>query len=248
MTDGVSSNYNALQATLNRRYASGLEFGVTYTYSKSMDYDSTTRASGATYTPTFLPATRNYGPSDFNETQVMTINWQYDIPGGKAGNKLVSGVTRNWQISGVASFSDGVPLTITPTLLANTLGGGDYQRVNLTCNPNYGRFDRNAYSYFNTACVQYPGATYGNEGRNVINGPGRNNFDFSLFRNFKLGAEQRVLTFRWEAYNAFNHTQFNTIDTSPRYSTTGAQINTTFGQALSAYPARQLQFSLRLRF
>jgi hypothetical protein len=56
------------------------------------------------------------------------------------------------------------------------------------------------------------------------------------------------MTFRFEAYNAFNHTQFNTIDTTPRYSTAGAQLNPTFGQPLTAYPARQLQFSLRLKF
>ena len=248
MTDGVSSNYNALQSTLNRRYAHGLQFGVTYTYSKSMDYSSSTRAAGATATPTYLPANRNYGPSDFDQRQVMTVNWQYDIPGFKSGNKMVSGITRNWQYSGVASFSDGVPLTITPILLANTLGGGDSQRVNFSCNPNYSRSGRSVTNYFNTSCIQYPGATYGNEGRNIINGPGRNNFDMALFRNFNVGNERRVLTFRYETYNTFNHLQLNTIDTSPRYSPAGAQINPTFGQALTAYPARQMQLSLRLRF
>lgn len=248
MTNAASSNYNALQVTLNRRYAHGLEFGVAYTYSKSMDYDSNTRASGATYTPTYLSANRNYGPSDFDQTQVLTANWQYDIPGVNGSNKLVSGVTHNWQISGVATFSEGTPFTINPLLLANTVGGGDYQRVNITCDPNYGHFDRTATNWFNASCAQYPGATLGNEGRNIVRGPGRTNFDLALFRNFNLGSEKRVLTFRWETYNTFNHTQFNTIDTSPRYSPAGAQINPTFGQALSAYPARQMQFSLRVRF
>jgi hypothetical protein len=220
----------------------------------SMDYDSQTRPTSTgspptcCLTPTYLLASRNHGPSDFNQTQVMTVNWQYDIPGFKANNKLVSGVTRHWQISGVASFSDGVPLNITPTFLANTVGGGDYQRVNLTCSPNLSRSDRAVLEYFNTSCIQYPGPTLGNSGRNVIKGPGRNNFDFALFRNFNLGNEKRMLIFRAEAYNAFNHLQTNTIDTSPRYSAAGAQINATFGQALTAYPARQLQLSLRLRF
>ncbi|MBV9508310.1 MAG: TonB-dependent receptor [Acidobacteriia bacterium] len=252
MTDGDSSSYNALQATLNRRFSSGLEFGLSYTYSKSMDYNSQTRPSSTPLvcclTPTYLPASRNYGPSDFNQTQVLTVNWQYDIPSFKEGNKLVIGVTRHWQISGVASFSDGVPLTITPIFLSNTLGGGDPQRINLTCNPNLSRSNRSVAEYFNTSCVQFPGGTIGNSGRNNIKGPGRNNFDFALFRNFNLGNEKRTLVFRAEAYNAFNHLQINTIDTSPRYTAAGAQIDPTFGQALSAYPARQLQFSLRLRF
>ena len=254
MTNNDSSNYNALQATLNRRFSRGLEFGVSYTYSKSMDYDSQTRptVTGAPptccVTPTYLPASRNYGPSDFNQTQVMTVNWQYDIPELKSDNKLVSGVTRHWQISGVGSFSDGVPLNITPTFLSNTVGGGDYQRVNLTCNPNLSRSGRAASAYFNTSCIQFPGSTLGNSGRNVIKGPGRNNFDFALFRNFHLGSEKRTLIFRAEAYNAFNHLQINTIDTSPRYNAAGVQINPTFGQGLTAYPARQMQLSLRFRF
>ncbi len=251
MTNNDSSNYSALQVTLNRRYARGLEFGVTYTYSRSMDYDSATRPTAGNttccLTPTYLTAKRNYAPSDFDQTHVMTANWQYDIPGSKGGNKLVSGVTRDWQISGVFSLAEGVPLNITPTLLANTVGGGDYQRVNVTCNPNYGHFDRSGINFINTACVQYPGASIGNAGRNIIRGPGRNSLDLALFRNFNLG-ESRMLTFRFEAYNAFNHTQFNTVDLSPRYNTAGVQINPTFGQALTAYPARQLQFSARVRF
>ena len=248
MTAAASSHYNALQATLNRRYSKGLEFGTSFTYSRSMDYDSSTRASGATYTPTYLTANRNYGPSDFDQKYVYSINGQYDIPGLKSAGRAVSTVTQNWQISSVGVFNTGVPITITPTLLANTVGGGDYQRTNITCNANYDRGSRTATNYFNTACIQYPGTTLGNSGRNNIRGPGRNSIDFSLIRNFNLGNEKRVMTFRFEAYNAFNHTQFNTIDTSPRYNTAGAQINTTFGQALTAYPARQLQFSLRFRF
>ena len=75
------------------------------------------------------------------------------------------------------------------------------------------------------------------------------NFDLTLFRNFRLGSDQRTMTFRWEVYNAFNHTQFNSIDTTARFNpATGAQANTTFGQALGALPARQMQLSLRFKF
>ena len=145
-------------------------------------------------------------------------------------------------------FNTGAPITVNPTLLGNTLGGGDFQRVNVSCNPNLDRSAHTGTNYFDTSCIQYPGATYGNEGRGILRGPGRNAFDMTLNRNFNLGSEKRVMTFRVEAYNVFNHTQFNTIDASPRYSAAGAQINTTFGQGLTAYPARQLQFSLRLKF
>jgi hypothetical protein len=178
----------------------------------------------------------------------MTVNWQYDLPGMRSANNIMSAVTKGWQISGVGAFSTGTPLNITPIFAVDTVGGGDSQRVNLTCNPNYGHYDRTATNWFNASCIQYPGATLGNSGRNVVRGPGRTNFDLTLFRNFNLASDTRVLTFRWEVYNAFNHTQFNTVDTTARFNAAGQQTNPTFGQAIGAYPARQMQFSLRLRF
>jgi hypothetical protein len=253
MQRNINSNYNALQATLNRRFTHGLEFGLAYTWSKSMDYDSNTRptAVACCLNPLYLSQSRNYGESDFDQTHVMTANWQYDVPGMTSGHKLVSGVTRGWQISGVGSFATGTPLSITGNSLvmaADTVGGGDQQRVNISCNPNYGHYDRTATNWFNASCIQYPGATLGNAGRQILHGPGRTNLDLSLFRNFNLASEKRVLTFRWELYNAFNHTQFSILDTTARFSATGAQTNPTFGQAIGAYPARQMQFSLRIRF
>jgi outer membrane receptor protein involved in Fe transport len=253
MQRNISSNYNALQATLNRRYTHGFQFGLAYTYSKSMDYDSNTRPTGnaCCLSPLYLSQRRNYGESDFDQTHVMTANWQYDIPGLTSGHKLVSGVTSGWQVSGVGSFSTGTPLSITGTSLVmavDTVGGGDQQRVNILCNPNYGHYDRSPTNWFNASCIGYPGATLGNAGRQVIRGPGRTNFDLTLFRNFNLGNEKRVLTFRWEAYNVFNHTQFTIVDTTARFNAAGVQTNPTFGQAIGASPARQMQFSLRLRY
>jgi hypothetical protein len=73
----------------------------------------------------------------------------------------------------------------------------------------------------------------------------------TLFRNFNLGSEERVLTFRWEVYNVFNHTQFSSVDNTILYLAMGPAImnvNSTFGQALSAASPRQMQFSLRFRF
>jgi hypothetical protein len=118
----------------------------------------------------------------------------------------------------------------------------------LTCNPNLGHWDKTPDTFFNTSCIQFPGGSLGNANKAVVRGPGRNNFDMSLFRNFNLGNEKRVLTFRAEAYNIFNHTQLNSIDTTAVYLPNGINVNPTFGQALGAWPARQMQFSLRVRF
>jgi hypothetical protein len=132
------------------------------------------------------------------------------------------------------------------------LGGGDAGRVNLKCNPVLPRDQRTATNFFNTGCISLPAkGDIGNAPRNLYRGPGRNNWDMTLFRNFKLGSEQRVLTFRWEVYNVFNHTQFASIDNTILYLAAGSallNVNSTFGQALTAQPPRQMQFSLRLRF
>jgi hypothetical protein len=244
----LSSHYNSLQATLNRRFTRGLEFGVAYTYSKSMDYGSDERSFFTAATPNYLPLSRNYGLSSFDQTQVLTVNWQYDVPGAKSSSRTLAAVTKNWQISGVAAFATGTPFGITPIMLGDLLGGGDIQRVNLTCKPNLGHYDKTPDKFFDTSCIQFPGNTLGNANKAVVRGPGRSNLDLSLFRNFNLGSDKRVLTFRAEAYNAFNHTQLNAIDTTAVYLPNGINLNPTFGQALGAWPARQMQFSLRLRF
>jgi hypothetical protein len=243
----VNANYNSLQATLNRRFARGLEVGIAYTYAKSLDYGSDERA---TATPALLPQTRVYGKSSFDQTHVLVANWQYNLPSVKSGRFAV--LTQDWQFSGVASFSSGVPLGINVnTGGADLLGGGggaDGQRVNLTCDPNLPTSEKTVDRFFNTSCISFaPKGDIGNAGKDVVRGPGRQNFDMSLFRNFKLG-EERQLTFRWELYNIFNHTQFNQIDTTAIFNAAGQQTNPTFGQALGTSPARQMQLSLRFSF
>jgi len=247
----LSSNYNSLQATLNRRLAHGIAVGAAYTYAKSMDYGSDERVAS---TPDLSPFSRVYGKSTFDQTHIFVANWQYDIP-SFGMNNAVKALSRGWQFSGVAAFSSGTPLPLneTTTTGVDLLGGGggaDVQRVNLTCNPNLGHYDKTDLLFFNTSCVSFAGkGDIGNAPKDAVRGPGRSNFDLTLFRNFNLGSERRVMTFRWEVYNAFNHTQFNAIDTTARFDpTTGKIANPTFGQALGAWSARQMQFSLRLRY
>ncbi len=247
----LSSNYNSLQATLNRRISKGLQFGAAYTYAKSMDYGSDERVNS---TPQYLSYGRVYGKSTFDQTHIFVANWQYDVPGLK-GSRSVTLLTTGWQVSGVGSFSSGTPFPInyTTTTGADLLGGGggaDGQRANLTCNPNQGHYDKTVNAFFNTSCVAFAGrGDIGNAPKDAVRGPGRSNFDMTLFRNFNLGSERKVLTFRSEVYNVFNHTQFNSIDLTARFDpATGRQVNTTFGQALGAWSARQMQFSLRLKF
>ena len=247
-----SSNYNSLQATLNRQFSQNLQFGISYTFAKSMDYGSDDRGftSGFMSIPNFLPMSRNYGKSSFDQTHVFIANWQYNLPSWKSG--FAGALTKEWQLSGIYSASSGTPQSMFLIALTDYLGGGDAGRVNLTCNPALPRDQRTVDKFFNTGCISLPTrGDIGNAPRDVYRGPGRNNWDMTLLRNFELGSEQRVLTFRWEVYNLFNHTQFTSIDNTVLYLAAGPAIlnlESTFGQALSAAPARQMQFSLRFRF
>ena len=85
---------------------------------------------------------------------------------------------------------------------------------------------------------------------NQFRSPGINNWNLAAFKEFHPfpGHEQRVLQFRAEAFNAFNHTQFSTINSSTTFNPSGVQTNAQFGKATAAQPSRVFQFSLRVRF
>ena len=82
----------------------------------------------------------------------------------------------------------------------------------------------------------------------MFRGPGINNWDISLFKKFPLKGEARFILFRWEMYNAFNHTQFAGVDSTARFDPQGNQGNTRFGQLISTRSPRVMQASLRLTF
>lgn len=121
-----NSNYNALQVQVNRRYTRGFQFGVAYTYSKTLDYandDSSDVNNGRPY------KSFNYGPADFDQKHIFTINYIYDLPGlGRHwNNKLVKLVFDNWQISGTTSYASGKPKTFgTTTGLNWSYSGASY--------------------------------------------------------------------------------------------------------------------------
>jgi len=120
------ANYNALQIQVNRRYTRGFQYGVAYTYSKSLDYandDSSDVSKGRPY------RAFNYGPSDFDQTHIFTINYIYDVPSLSRhwNNKFVKLLFDNFQISGTTSYASGKPKAFgSGTGLNFTYSGGSY--------------------------------------------------------------------------------------------------------------------------
>ena len=261
-----TSNYNALQVQVNRRYTRGFQYGVAYTYSKTLDYandDSSDVFNGRPY------KNFNYGPADFDQTHIFTLNYIWDVPGlgRRFDNGFVKAIFDGWQISGTTSYASGKPKTLgtTGTALRVTYagtagatnitdfsGGENNARPNVICDPNKttGKADPTGTKYaINPACFVKPTAAgdIGNLPRNSVRLPSIFNNDLAFFKKFNLG-EKRSIQFRWETYNLFNRANFRDIDGSMTFDANGVQTNTRFGAPISARAPRVMQGSLRVSF
>jgi hypothetical protein len=165
-------------------------------------------------------------------------------------NKIVKWMFDDWTLAGIAQWVSGTPAGISFSTVQGTdlTGGGDGQRVNIVGNPN--STGSTFSQWFNTAAFAVPGkGDPGNAAKNSVRNPGVNNTDLSLSKRFPVKGEKRFFQLRWEAYNAFNHTQYSGINTAARFDlTTGAQVNALFGQVTSTRVPRVMQGSLRLTF
>jgi len=244
LTDNAySSNYHALLMSLNRRFSKGLQMGVAYTYSKFMDF---------TGIPVYRPLqVWSYGLDSSDQTHNLVVNFTYMAPklSHVLPNPVIHHVFDDWQLSGIAQFVSGTPnaISFTTTDTVDLTGGGDGQRVNIVGDANSG--SSSFFHWFNTVAFARPGkGDPGNAGKLSIRNPGVNNFDLALSKQFPLRSEKRNFQFRWEAYNAFNHTQYATLDTAAKFDPAGNQTNTRFGQVISTRTPRVMQGSLRLTF
>jgi hypothetical protein len=255
-----TSKYNSLQIQANRRYTSGFQFGLAYTYSKSYDY-ANDDSSDVFYPRPYKEF--NYGPSDFDQPHILTVNYIWDVPGigRRWRNGFAKAVLDNWQISGITSYASGKPKTLgtSGTALFATYQGGITDltggqvnaRPNVICDPNKtdGSTDPTGLKYaINPKCFARPAVgDIGNLPRNSIRLPSTFNTDLAFFKNIPLG-EVRGLQLRWEIYNVFNHTNFTDINGAMVFDAAGNQTNSAFGTPRAARAPRIMQVSVRLNF
>ena len=258
-----SSNYHALQAQLNRRFARGIQLGAAYTFSKAMDYYGNGSQSGGTVpvagpTGANFPVYQNarvwsYGKSGFDQTHILTINYTYNLPAVSKymPGRLARAAFDNWEVSGVTSYASGVPNNISLSLSdgADLVGGGDGVRANLIADPRIAHDQRSFDALFNAKAFARPAkGDSGNIGSGIVRGPGITNWDLTMFKNFPLKNETRSFQFRWEFYNTLNQTQFSSMNTTATFNAAGLQTNAALGQATGARSARIMQASLRFKF
>ena len=243
-----SSSYYALQTQANRRFSHGLEFKANFTWSKSLDYGSGDNNGLPLYADRRL---LSYGLSNFDRTFITNIAGLYEIPGARhLSNPVLKAMLGNWNVSSTITFSSGAPSGVGFSLVsgADLIGGGDGQRINVNGNPKLAYGDRNGTRFFDTSVFSPPAlGDIGSASRQVIRGPGQNQWDLATFKDFTL-PESLKFQLRGEFYNAFNHTQWSSLDTTARFDATGKQINSLFGTATGDRGARVVELALRVNF
>jgi hypothetical protein len=243
-----TSNYNAMQLRVNRRFATSFQLGASWTWSKAMDYADARTTTLPTYAPLRM---WSYGKAGFDRTHNVAISYTWDLPRFKGQQAALKAVLDSWQLSGITTFQSGAPLGIalTTTDNADIAGGGDGARPVVLGNAVLGKSDRTSTRFFDTSVFARPAVgTFGNAPKDVIRGPGLNNWDVSVVKKIPLASEKRLLQLRGEFYNAFNHTQYSSVDTTAQFNPAGQQVNTRFGALIAANAARVIQVALRVSF
>src|SRR6267143_2065728 len=253
-SQGISS-YHGLEVDVNRRLGRGLQFRGAYTFAKTLDDGDNMNTSVATNSPAFvanpLQPKADYGRASFDIRHAAVLNVTYDLPFGRGkasdGNPLVRKLIGNWQVSGIETLQSGLPFT--PQLSYNPSNDGDTRNpVQPSLNPDFsGQVIQDGPNrYFNpNAFIQPLPGTYGNAGRNILQGPGLAETDVSLGKKFSL-SDRLDLQFRSEFFNVFNHTNFNTPNPVVYASAAGGPSPTAGVITSTSTTSRQIQLGLKL--
>jgi hypothetical protein len=240
----ANANYNALEATLNHR-SHRLELLASYTYSKSIDQSTGLPEPVNPVNPSLSRAL-----SSFDMRHNVVTSFHYAIPTLRSKG-LTHTLVEDWSVAGIARFTSGLPVTLlnnNDTSLLGTIPNGinnngvdtpqwSGDSLHLNTNP------RDGQPVFVATQFSLPAlGTTGNARRRFFSGPGMENFDATLSRNFKI-REGHTLEFRAEAFNLFNHAQFFGAAAVEGNISSGS-----FGQAVSAMPPRLMQLALRYSF
>jgi len=253
----TNSTYEAGQATVSRRYQSGLGFSVSYWYSKSLDYLSSMNMAGASSQPLAgandlaenpFDLAAEHGPSLFDARHRFVASGSWEPRIGQGAPAAVRAIAGGWQLNVIATHNSPTPFTVydstNVSLQANSppISGYPASRPNLIGDPNSG--PHTVAQWLSAAAFQRlnpvtQAGQFGNAGRNIARGPAFTDFDTSLTRNLRL-TEGMHLQFRAESFNVANHANFGLPV---------ADLNSpNFGRILSAASPRLMQFALKLTY
>jgi Carboxypeptidase regulatory-like domain len=242
----ATSSYNSFVVSANHRFSNGIQFLVSYTWSKyltnSEGPEGWTNGQAQSVQNWYNTALEKSVMSD-DIPRSLVASYVYELPVGKGrhfapSNKIVDGIIGGWQVAGISTFKDGFPLAITNTTNNSNSFGGN-QRPNIVGNP--GLSSPSTYEWFNVNAFAQPAPfTFGNAPRTLpyLRAQGTINTDLTLQKYWGLWNEASRLQLRAEFYNLFNRAQFFAPGTTFGTST--------FGVVPGALPARSIQFGMKL--
>jgi hypothetical protein len=257
----TNSSYNALETSLKKRFSHGLSFLASYTYSKAIDDASSFNMTGSAAKPVAgendlaqnpfnLAAER--GPSLFDARHRLVFSYQWSLPFFRQRHGWYQTVLGGWQVNGIATLMSGTPFTVFDSTDVSDQGGApeitgfSANRPDLVSgqNPNAGPRTRSAWLNKNAFAQVIPDPNspvqqFGTAGRNIALGPRYSNWDFSVFKNFRV-TESMDFQFRAEFFNILNHTNFRLPDSDIS--------SPTFNTIQAALPPRVIQLALKFLF
>jgi hypothetical protein len=265
------SSYNALQASFRHSFTHGLTLQAAYTWSHAVD-DSTSTYSETSGAINDYTLSRWKGTGDLNRTQVLQLNYVYAIPLFKnSANAFARQALGGWQISGITSLFTGEPSDFNCGVKGISSGLGGSYRCNVvgkvaikkgtwddpTSGPTPTWWDPStvAQPAYGQLLANNESGMFGNMGRNILTGPGRNNFDMALEKNVStpwFRGEHGTVQFRLETFNTFNHPQWQYFNNGcPNTTPFGGacNVNTTApGEVNSTWGPRNMQLGLKFIF
>jgi len=267
----TNSIYNALEASLKKRFSHGLSFLASYTLSKSIDdvssFNITGSASQSTAGENDLAQNpfdlgKERGRSMFDARHRFVLSYQWNLPFGKNAEGWKRQLIGGWQVNGITTFMTGTPFTVYDSAGVSLQGGapeisgfpsdrpnlaGDFTKG--TCTRQEGSEVR-VFQAGTADCWISPDGfqrldsgtqlgQFGNAGRNIAQGPGYQQWDFSALKNFRI-TENKTIQFRSELFNIFNHANLGLPQND---------LNSpNFGQIQTSSPGRLAQFALKFLF
>jgi hypothetical protein len=267
--------YHGLELQFQKRMSHGLSGQVSYTWSRTIDSASGStdgdQFRNGLSSLFFFSSRLRRGPSDFNQTHNFVASYTWDLPSTKEHSSFVDWATSGYELGGIFQVTSGTPFTVViagDPLGMNSTDPLDFPDIVRGCNPVHG-----GLNYLNLGCFALPAATpdiaaqcqpftgagvpagtcanlLGNGGRNSIVGPGLINFDMSLIKNNPIRriSEQFDVQFRFEAFNIFNHANFNPPTSNNQiFNTDGTTGGLTPGVLdATSTTSRQLQLAVKI--
>ena len=203
-----NSHYNSLQASLRATAWKNLTVSASYTYSHAFDVIDGQLFNNISnpYNPRY-----DYGTAGYDRRHIAVFSYVYELPIFRnSSSRATKAMLGGWTISGVTMAQTGTPLTVNASGDVLGLGGNTTSHANLVAPITY---PKTFNQWFSTGSFAQPAALqFGTAPRNIVKGPGRDNWNLSLYKTFQF-TERAGLQFRAESFNTWNHTQFTGVDT-----------------------------------